>query len=69
MCKSSKMRVSKRLIATSIIYGGAEARLRGVLEPPEPPPVHATDIYGQSGPSLLIESTDSMIMVQCLTLY
>ena len=39
MCKSSKMRVSKRLIATSIIYGGAEARLRGVLEPP---PVHAT---------------------------
>ena len=42
MCKSSKMRGSKRLIATSIIYGGAEARLRGVLEPPEPPPVHAT---------------------------
>ena len=36
------MRVSKKLIATSITYGGAEARLRGVLEPPEPPPVHAT---------------------------
>ena len=33
----AKMRVSKRLISTSIIYGGAEARLRGV---PEPPPVH-----------------------------
>ena len=51
MCKSSKMRVSKRLIATSIIYGGAEARLRGVLEPPEPPPVHATVIMtvGQYG--------------------
>ena len=41
MCKSSKMRVSKRAEAdTSIIYGGAEVRLRGVLEPPEPPPVH-----------------------------
>ena len=47
MCKSSKMRVSKRLIATSIIYGGAEARLRGVLEPPEPPPVHATGHYSK----------------------
>ena len=47
MCKSSKMRVSKRLIATSIIYGGAEALLRGVLEPPEPHPVHAT-VYRQA---------------------
>ena len=45
MCKSLKMRVSKRLILYSIIiYGGAEARLRGVLEPPEPPPVHATEV-------------------------